>query len=336
MIEDSVKPLLIGHRGAPGYRPEHTSSSYQLAFAQGVDAVEPDIVLSSDGVLVLRHENEISGTTNVSERSEFADRYTTKTIDGKVVEGWFTEDFTWAELQTLTCNERLPDLRPQNTKYNGLENILSLADLFKVIKEHENSAKKQISLVIELKHVNYYEKQGFDFIALLMQELKKHDWHDKPKQLTIESFELGALNKLRVAGVKAELVFLMESKGGPADELEKIGTEKRNYAWYRSEEGLKYLSDKVHGISLDKIDLFELDSSDAFIGISDIVIRAHKHGLKVFTWTLRPENKFLNPAFRLSGDNKLWGDWKREWQLILSTGLDGVFLDHPDMLAKVI
>jgi glycerophosphoryl diester phosphodiesterase len=133
--ESPVRPLLIGHRGAPGYRPEHTASSYRLAFAMGVDAVEPDVVATADGVLVLRHENEISGTTDVADRPEFADRRTTKRVDGARLTGWFTEDFTWAELTTLRCRERIPALRPGSAEHNDTEPILRLSDLLDLVEE---------------------------------------------------------------------------------------------------------------------------------------------------------------------------------------------------------
>ena len=130
-----TRPLVIGHRGAPGYRPEHSRSSYDLALAMGVDAVEPDIVVSKDGVLVVRHENEISGTTDVADRPEFADRRTTKTVDGAELTGWFTEDFTWDELATLRCRERLPQLRPASASFDDEQPVLRLRDVLDLVRD---------------------------------------------------------------------------------------------------------------------------------------------------------------------------------------------------------
>jgi len=329
-------PLLIGHRGAPGYRPEHTASAYRLAFEQGVDAVEPDIVVSSDGVLVIRHENEISGTTDVADHPEFASRRTTKTVDGEKLTGWFVEDFTWAELSTLRCRERVPELRPLNAGFDGQEQILRLEDLFSLVAEGAEKRGRDIALVIEIKHAHFLLTQGHDIGSLLLDALAQSGWHQKPELLTVECFELGVLERLRDAGLLAKFVFLMESEGGPADEVAVLGSRARTYDWYRSDEGLDSLAGRVHGISLAKRDLLRYNSRGKAVGVHNIVQRAHAHGLTVFTWTMRPENIFLAPGYRASRKRAEWGDWQGEWRLILSTGLDGVFLDHPDLLAEVL
>lgn len=327
--------MLIGHRGAPGYRPEHTASSYRLAFAQGVDAVEPDLVVSSDGVLVIRHENEISGTTDVADHPEFASRHTTKTVDGVKLSGWFVEDFTWAELQTLRCRERLPKLRQQNTMFDGQEPLLRLADLFALVAEAEALHSRDIGLVIELKHDYFLRRQGHDIAELLLEELARSGWDKKPQLLTVECFELGVLERLRDSGLAAKFVFLMESEGSPADEVGVLASRARSYDWYRSDEGLDELSGRVHGISLAKRDLLRVNTRGRASGVQNIVQRAHARGLSVFTWTMRPENVFLTPGFRSGRKHANWGDWQGEWRLILSTGVDGVFLDHPDLLAQI-
>lgn len=328
-------PLLIGHRGASGYRPEHTSAAYQLAFEQGVDAVEPDLVVSSDGVLVIRHENEISGTTDVADHPEFAARRTTKTVDGQTLTGWFTEDFTWAELSTLRCRERIPELRPENTRFNGEQPILRLCDLIALVDESSTMLGREIGLVIELKHVRFLEELGFDLVSLLLDELSRTGWDAKPERLTIECFELGALDRLRESGVPAQFIFLMEHDGAPADEVASVGKRATPYEWYRSDAGLDSLLGRVHGISIAKRDLLQVNTRGKAIGVKDIVARAHERGLLVFTWTMRPENRFLTPGFRGSKRAAEWGSWRDEWRLILSTGIDGVFLDHPDLLATV-
>lgn len=328
--------MLIGHRGAPGYRPEHTASSYRLAFEQGVDAVEPDLVVSSDGELVIRHENEISTTTDVSERPTFADRRTTKIVDGVELTGWFVEDFTWAELSTLRCRERLPELRGSNTAYDGMEPMLRLRDLIKLVDEASATQRRDIGLVIELKHVYFLQQQGHDLIALLLGELETTGWDRRAGRLTVECFELGALDRLREAGLWAQLIFLMEHRGAPADEEALHGSAAREYAWYRGDAGLDSLMGRVHGISLSKRDLLRVDTLGKAVGVHDIVQRAHARGLLVYTWTMRPENRHLALGFRSSRRAADWGRWRDEWRLILSTGLDGVFLDHPDLLAEVL
>ncbi len=330
------KPLLIGHRGAPGYRPEHTASAYLLAFAQGVDAVEPDLVVSRDGVIVIRHENEISGTTDVADHPEFAARRTTKVVDGVELTGWFTEDFTWGELATLTCRERVPELRADNVAYNDTERMLRLSDLIDLVEEWNASHEKPVGLVIELKHVDFLRQQGHDLVGLMQADLEASGWDQKHELLTIECFEIDPLDRLREAGALAKLIFLMESKGSPPDQISMFGDDAHQYAWYRTDAGLDSLMGRVHGISLSKRDLLQVNSLGQAVGVQDIVQRAHERGLVVFTWTLRPENGFLVPGFRSGGSRAERGDWREEWRLILSTGLDGVFLDHPDLLGEVL
>lgn len=330
------RPLLIGHRGAPGYRPEHTASAYLLAFAQGVDAVEPDLVVSRDGVIVIRHENEISGTTDVADHPEFADRHTTKVVDGVELTGWFTEDFIWEELATLRCRERVPELRSGNTAYNDTERILRLSDLINLVDEWNALHENPVGLVIELKHVDFLKQQGHDLVGLMLNELETSGWNKKPELLTIECFEIDPLDRLREAGTLAQLIFLMESKGSPPDQISMHGETAHEYAWYRSDAGLDSLMGRVHGISLSKRDLLQVSKLGNAEGVRDVVQRAHARGLLVFSWTLRPENGFLVPGFRSGGSRAEWGAWRDEWRLLLSTGLDGVFLDHPDLLAEVL
>lgn len=329
-----LAPLIIGHRGAPGYRPEHTASAYRLAFELGADAVEPDIVVSSDGVLVVRHENEISGTTDVAERTEFADRRATKIVDGERLTGWFTEDFTWQELSTLRCRERLPKMRPMNCAYDGSESILRLRDVLAIVDEQSGHQERSLSVVVELKHDHYFCGIGHDLVQLLLSELAATGWGDRPEQLIVESFELGALARLREAGLQAKLVFLAERVGAPADEVaeQDAGARRaRTYAWFRSNEGLELLADMVDGISVAKPSLLRHDVLGRVSGATDLVQRAHERGLLVYVWTLRPENRFLNVRFHSSLHGSEWGNWQSEFALVLASGVDGVFADHPDI-----
>lgn len=316
-------PLIIGHRGASGYRPEHSESAYRLAFELGSDLVEPDIVATSDGVLVVRHENEISGTTDVADRPEFADRRTTKTVDGESLTGWFTEDFTWAELSTLRCRERLSGTRPGNRDYDGAEPLLRLRDVLAIVDEESARLDRPLGVVVEVKHARYFLDLGIDLGALLLDELAATGWDARPGRLVVESFELGVIDRLRAAGLPASYVFLMEVPGGPADEP-LPGAPARDYEWYRGDAGLELLAGRVEGISVDK-SLLVGDSGQ------DLVGRAHERGLLVFTWTLRPENRFLSRGRRTAGEPAEWGDWAGEFGAVLRTGVDGIFVDHPDL-----
>lgn len=324
------RTLVIGHRGAPGYRPEHSEASYRLAFDLGVDAVEPDIVVSKDGVLVVRHENEISGTTDIAKRPEFAHLRTTKVVDGKKYTGWFTEDLTWAELSTLRCRERLSKLRPDNVAFDGEQPILRLSDVLALVDEESRRLGRELRAVVEIKHAAFYASIGVNIGALLLEQLDRSGWADTPERLIIESFELGVLDELRLAGVQGSLIYLTERFGSAADEPQP-GASARNYAWYRSDEGLDLLADRVQGISVAKGSLLKLGALGRASGPTDLVERAHARGLRVFTWTLRPENRYLNVRFQTSLKPAEWGKWQSEFAMILASGVDGIFVDHPDL-----
>jgi len=317
-------PLVIAHRGASGYRPEHSKAAYELALNMGVDAVEPDIVATRDGVLVLRHENEISGTTDVAEHPEFADRRTSKVIDGTKHTGWFTEDFTWAELSVLRVKERLPKLRSR--AFDGDEVILRFTDLLDLL-----DARGNVGMVAEIKHATYFESIGLPLDELVAAELRAAGW-GSDSRLTVESFETRVLGQLRDRGIGARSVFLLESSGAPADEVAAHGATGKRFADYLTDQGLAELAESgIDGISVDKRMLLVADAAGRVTGTTDLVQRAHAAGLIVFCWTLRAENHFLAKNFREGGGAKEYGAWHDEYQLIMRSGLDGVFADQPDL-----
>ncbi|MBO1902187.1 glycerophosphodiester phosphodiesterase [Leucobacter weissii] len=319
-------PLIIAHRGASGRRPEHTASAYRLALAGGAGAVEPDIVVSRDGVLVVRHENELSGTTDVATRPGFAERRTTRTVDGRTITGWFAEDLDWSELATLRARERLPGLRPENAALDGTEPVLRLRDLLELIDRESERLGARPAVVIELKHARFLRAQGHDLVALLERELSECGWADRPERVIVESFELEPLERLRDRGLPARLVFLIDHDGAPADAPGRGSAGAGSYAWYRSEAGLDALRDRVDGVSLAKQDILADPAT---------VARAQARGLLAYTWTLRPENAFLDPAFRRGSDPAVWGNWRGEWSRILGSGVDGVFADHPELVVQL-
>lgn len=285
------RPLVIGHRGAPGYRPEHTRSSYELAIALGADAIEPDIVATKDGVLVLRHENEISGTTDVASRPEYAARHTTKTIDGERLSGWFTEDFTWAELSGLRCRERLPGIRRSSADFDGQEGILRLTDLLEMLDRAAESTGRAVGLVAEIKHATYFESIGIGLDELVADALVEQGWNSGDGRLTVECFEKSALTKLRARGIRSKNVFLLEASGCPPDLVARDGSRAASYASFLTDDGLRALRRDVEGISVDKSMVRPKDEPGGYVR-SEVVDRAHGAGLEVFCWTLRPENKF--------------------------------------------
>ncbi|MBO9626885.1 MAG: glycerophosphodiester phosphodiesterase [Microbacterium sp.] len=316
-------PLVIGHRGAPGYRPEHSRSSYELALAMGVDAVEPDVVATKDRVLVVRHENEISGTTDVSDRPEFADRRTTKRVDGESLTGWFTEDFTWAELATLRTRERLPALRPSSATFDDAQPILRLTDLLDLVRRGSVEHGREIGVVLEVKHATYFSSVGIELAPLIERDLRASGWADGELPLVIESFESTVLGQLRERGVAASYVYLIEASGRPFDLVAAMGKQAPTYKATVSPQGLDALVGTVDGISVSKKTLLAKGST--------VVADAHRRGLSVYTWTCRPENAFLSADFRGPGGKAAFGDYESEWELIARSGVDGVFVDHPDL-----
>ena len=328
----SPSPLVIAHRGASGYRPEHTRSAYELAFALGADAVEPDIVASQDGVLVLRHENEISGTTDVASRPEFAGRRTTKVIDGASLTGWFTEDFTWAELATLRATERIPALRQASATFDGHEGILRLVDLLDIVDAATVSTGRPLVIVAEIKHATYFESIGLPLDVLFADAVRGWATADN---LIVESFEQTVLMKIRAAGVPGRLVFLAEAKGAPADLVAVAGGKARSYADHLTVAGLARLAAEVDGVSVARKLILKLDLAKRAVGVTDLVPRAHDAGLLVFCWTLRAENKFLAKNNRGPGEPRDFGNWRNEFGLVMSSGLDGVFADQPDLAVAV-
>ena len=323
----TIRPIVIAHRGASGYRPEHTAAAYKLAILQGADAVEPDLVSTRDGVLVVRHENEISGTTDVARHPEFADSRTTRTIDGVSLTGWFTEDFTWSELATLRARERLVSLRPANTRCDGREGILRLAELIDLIRKVD----RRVVVVAELKHAHYFNSIGLPLEANFAAEVA--GWA-MPDNLVVESFEQSALAKVQELDVPGRVTFLAEGTGAPADQVAKFGAAARSYADYLTDAGLARLAAEVDGVSVDKALLFARDIAGAVTGTTNLIERARSAGLETYVWTLRAENQFLEKNFRHGSRSRDFGHWEREFDLIMRTGLDGVFADQPDLALR--
>ncbi len=326
------KPLVIAHRGASGYRPEHSVAAYELAFALGADAIEPDLVPTRDGVLVLRHENEISKTTDVATRHEFADRRTTKTIDGKRVTGWFTEDFTWAEFSRLRLVERLPHIRPRNAAFDGWYAPLRLRDLLAMLDAASAKAHSAIRLVAELKHATYFESIGLPLDELFAAEI---EGSASSQNLVVEAFEHDVLARLRARGVPGRYVFLVEDSGAPADLVARHGDRARSFRDHLTDSSLAELARTVHGVSVNKHLLLETDAQGNLRGPNDLVDRAHAAGLEIFCWTLRAENPFLASNLRRGPARRDFGDWRTEFYTIMRTGIDGVFADQPDLAVAV-
>ncbi len=309
--------LVIAHRGASGERPEHTLAAYERAIDQGADYIEPDLVATKDLVLVARHENEISGTTDVADRPEFADRRTTKKVDGQQVTGWFLEDFTLAELRTLRAKERLPALRPGNARFDGLYQVPTFAEIAALVTAKEAETGRRIGLYPELKHPQFLLwHAGIDTVDLLLRELAAAGiGPDDP--IFIQSFEVAPLRHLD-ARSDFKLVQLVGAEGGPADKPDM------RYSAMVTMDGTAQIAEYADAVSADIRLLLEEDGTP-----SGLVTAAHAAGLKVHAWTLRKENTFLPPQLRRGAGEGARGCPEKLWALLARAGVDGVIADDP-------
>lgn len=333
------EPLVIGHRGASGYVPEHTLTSYFIAIQQGADFVEPDLVSTKDGVLVARHENEISGTTNVSEHAEFAARRTTKVIDGVAITGWFTEDFTLQELKTLRAKERIPAIRPDNTRFDHQFEIPTLDEVLSLVKsvneQRAESARKlgqgrpaPIGVYPETKHPTYFDSIGLSLEEPLVRTLHRYGYVSEHAPVIIQSFEVSNLKDLSRL-TRLPLAQLASSSGKPYDFV--VAGDSRTYADLVTPQGLAEIAKYADGVGLNK-DLIIPRNSDGTLGTPTTVVSdAHNAGLIVHAWTFRAENAFLPAEYRFGSDPTAFGDLAAEIRVFLATGLDGFFTDQPNL-----
>ncbi|WP_339689374.1 glycerophosphodiester phosphodiesterase [uncultured Parasphingorhabdus sp.] len=322
-------PVIIAHRGASGERPEHTLAAYQLAIEQGADFIEPDLVLTRDGVLVARHENEISETTDVADRPEFAARRTSKTIDGQEYSGWFTEDFTLAELKMLRARERLPELRAANMQYDGQYEVPTFEEILQLLQKHEKKSGKRIGVYPETKHPGYFATFGLDHDEQMLKLLKTYGYDGQDDPVFIQSFEVGNLQALNdKTGIR--LVQLVASEGGPPDRADL------SFASMLTADGLKEIATYADGIGPSK-DLVIGRNAVGLLGKpTGLVDAAHKAGLLVHPWTFRRENHFLPTDFKSGIDPRDAGDLAGEIRAYVAAGVDGLFSDNPAQAVSAV
>lgn len=318
------RPIVIGHRGASGERPEHTPMAYRLAIAQGADFIEPDLVITKDGHLVARHENEIGGTTDVAARPEFAARKTTKVIDGQSITGWFTEDFTLAEIKTLRARERLPQLRPANVAFDGQEAIPTFAEVVAIAKS------AGVGVYPEMKHPRHFASVGLPFERRMADALKAEGLNSKHAKVFVQCFEIGPLKTLRSL-TKARLIQLIDSEGSPAD------LPTLSYADMVTPDALKAIAAYADGVGPDKSMIVPTDGQ-ILLPPTALVADAHKVGLKVHPWTVRAENHFLPATLRRGpqgpGRAALHGDVGAMFKALYGAGVDGLFSDFPGLAVE--
>ena len=321
------KPLVIAHRGASGHLPEHTLPAYALAMLQGADYIEPDLVATRDGVLVARHENEIGGTTDVAAHEEFASRRRTQLIDGVPVTGWFTEDFSLAELRTLRARERLPQLRPENARHDGefaiptFDEILALLSQVNVARRAQGQAP--VGVYPETKHPSHFRRIGLTLEDPLLAALGRVG---DGVPVFIQSFETGNLEALH-GRCEYPLVQLMSVDGGPWD---RSGSgDRESYAQMATAAGLQHIAGYASAIGVQK-ELVMVERGGGLVP-TDLVRHAHEAGLAVHVWTFRAENQFLPVSMRRGSEPQIHGDLAAEVRAFAATGIDGLFSDHPDL-----
>ncbi len=315
--------LVIGHRGAPGYRPEHTLASYELAIEMGADYVEPDLVMTSDGMLVARHDNVLNLTTDVADHPEFAGRRTTKMVDGVEVDGWFSEDFTLAEIKTLRAIERIPEVRPDNTAYDGQFEIPTFEEVLDLVAEQEEATGRTIGVYPELKHFTHFRTElGMNMNRVLVPILDEYGYDSADDAIFVQSFEVRHLRQLnRMTDVP--IVQLIGGSGAPYD-LASTGS-RLTYERMTTPPQLERIANYADGIgpSFSWILPLDNDGNADLANVTSLVADAHEDGLQVHPYTFRREDVFLPANYQ--GDPLGW------FRLALSTGIDGFFTDNPDL-----
>lgn len=327
----SRSPIIIAHRGASGYRPEHTLAAYELAIQQGADFIEPDLVITKDGVLVARHENEISQTTDVARHAEFADRKVTKKLGSRTVTGWFTEDFTLAELKSLRAVERLPKLRPKSAEYDGKYEIPTFDEVLKLARQQSATVGREIGVYPETKHPSHFEALGLPLEGRLVENLNAQGYTEPEAPVFIQSFEPSSLKKMRPM-TRVRLIQLLGDQ--PPAELTDTETNTSRPGWL-NRAVLDRIKEYADGIGPDKSLIVARDRNGNLLEPTSVVTDAHAAGLLVHPYTFRNENTFLPVSLRRGdktapGFGSSHGDYAAEYQLFFGLGVDGLFSDFPD------
>jgi glycerophosphoryl diester phosphodiesterase len=340
-LDPRAKPTLYAHRGASALRPEHTLGSYAKAIEDGADFVEPDLVATRDGVLVARHENAITDTTDVASRPEFASRKTRKTIDGEAHDGWFVSDFTFAELKTLRAIERLPKMR--GTAYDGRFQIVSFDEIIDFVAAESAARGRTIGLIPELKHSTWFAGAGLPLEDRFVSTLKAHEY-TRRAPVVVQSFETANLKALRKGLGKPSNVTLAQlvivggayDKERPADVAASGGS--LTYGEMVSARGLRDIAAYADIVAPNTRAVIPLAKDERLAAPTALVADAHKAGVQVVVWTFRPENAFLAADFRSDAGPNVRHDAGSvaEIRRYLETGIDGLFSDDPALARRAI
>ncbi|MEV6208416.1 glycerophosphodiester phosphodiesterase [Kitasatospora sp. NPDC051914] len=321
-------PLVVAHRGASGYRPEHTLGSYELALELGADVIEQDLVPTRDGHLVVRHENNIAETTDVADHPEFAARRTTKTVDGTPLAGWFTEDFTLAELRTLRAKERLPQQRQRNTLYDGRWPVPTFREVVEFAEKRSRSLGRPVWLYVETKHPSYFRSIGLPLEERLADELRRGGLAGRNGRAILQSFEPSSLQRLAKLVGNPRVQLLSGPTTQPYDFV--LAGDRRTVADLVTPAGLRWLASFAQGIGPTTQLIAPVDTAGRLLPPTTLVADAHAAGLVLHPWTVRNENSFLPVDFRRGTDPNAYGDaigWARR---LYDLGVDGFFTDNTD------
>ncbi len=326
--ESLPKPTVVAHRGTSGYRPEHTLGSYQLALDMGAHVIEQDVVPTKDGHLVCRHENDITATTDVAAHPEFASRKTTKSVDGTQLTGWFTEDFTLAELKTLRAKERIPGTRQRNTLYDGRWDVPTLEEVLEWAEKEGRRRGRPVWLHIETKHPTYFRKLGLGLEEPLAKLLRRYGRHKKNSPNFLQSFEPSSIQRLAELVSAPRVVLLSGATSRPWDFVE--AGDPRTVADLIKPEGLRWMARFAQGIG-PTLDLIIPKKADGSLGTpTTLVDDAHDADLILHPYTMRNENTFLPANFRKGTDPTAYGDAFGAFKAYFETGIDGIFSDNAD------
>lgn len=326
-------PSISAHRGASALKPEHTQAAFEQAIQDGADILELDVVLSKDKVLVVRHDNALAAfkedgsvdfaTTNIAQQAQFADRKTTRMVDGKQINGWFIEDFTWPELQTLRATERFPQLRPQSAALDGQLPLLQLQQVADLVKAHNAQGGRQVGLFIEIKHAAHAKALGLEMVPALLAFLEQNQWNSAEAPVLVKSFEVQVLKDLR-AQSPVRIYQLMSNQGGPPD----LAAQGVTYAQMGTPQGMAEIQQYAQGVSLLRHLAAEMDKGQ-WVRPSAVAQAAKAAGLGVHIWTLRPENQYLPNPYKNGNNPAQRGNAAAEAKALLATGADGLITDDP-------
>ncbi|MDV6011179.1 glycerophosphodiester phosphodiesterase family protein [Haloechinothrix sp. LS1_15] len=328
------KPHIISHRGASGYRPEQTIASFELAARLGADYLEPDLVTTSDGVLITRHEPVLGETTDVATRPEFADRRTTKVIDGEVLrDEWFAEDFTFDEIKILRAREPMPHLRQQNTIYDGRCAIPSFAEVIDLTMRLSIELGRDIGLYPETKHPTYFQQLDLPLEPALVGLLESNGLNRPDATVYVQSFEVTNLVKLRDQ-LDVPFIQLTCPEGAPYDRI--LACHGGTYRDMMTPEGLAGIATYAQGIGPDKQDVIPRLPDGSLGEPTSLIADAHAVGLEVHPYIFRAENAFLPIELRSSQRPSELGDLFGKIETFVEAGVDGLFVDQPDIAVEAL